>query len=145
MPSTVEERLIRTKQRPTSTGVLLVEIPHRAGRQTRAKTKVKWGVDSRREPQTAVAGSKLAPATGRPGAEMEQTAAAAEAAIAWATEAYRRAREVVALGTEAVPLAEPRVEGGGAARERAVHGVPPVWAVPGAAPAAVAGGGGNQT
>ena len=57
---------------------------------------------------------------------------------------YRRAR-AVALGTEGVPLAEPRVEGEGAARERAVHGVPPVWAVPGAAPAAVAGGGGNQT
>jgi len=123
-------------------GVLLEEIPHRAGRQTRAKTKVKWGADSRREPQTAVAGSKLAPATGRPGVEMEQTAQAAEAAIAWATEVYRRA-PAVALGTEAVPLAELRVEG--AARERAVHGVPPVWAVPGAAPAAVAGGGGNQT
>src|SRR5882724_11463714 len=121
MASTVAERLIRTKQRPTSTGVVLVEIPHRAGRQTRAKTKVKGGADSRREPQTAVAGSKLAQATGRPGVEMEQTARVAQAAIAWATEVYRRA-PAVALGV-AVLLAELRAEE--EARERAVHGVPP--------------------
>ena len=40
-----------------------------------------------------------------------------------------------------VVAAATAVEGEGAARERAVHGVRPVWA----APAAVAGGGGNQT
>ena len=121
-----------------------MEIPHRAGRQTRAKTKVKWGADSKREPQTAVAGSKLAPATGRPGVEMEQTAQVAEVAIAWATEVYRQAL-AVALGAEEAPLAEPRVEG--AARVRAVRAVPPAWAaaLAVAREAAVAGGGGNQT
>jgi len=75
---------------------------------------------------------------------MEQTAQVAEAAIAWATEVYRRA-PAVALGAEAVPLAEPpAVE---AARGRAVPEVPLVWAAALAVArgAAVAGGGGNQT
>src|SRR6266403_756525 len=98
MPSTVVERLIRTKQRRTSTVVPHAAILCRAGKRTRAKTKVKWGADSRREPQTAVAGSKLAPATGQPGVEMERTAQVAEAATAWATEVYR-------LGPVLVPRA----------------------------------------
>jgi len=68
----------------------------------------------------------------------------AEAAIAWAIVVYHQA-PAAAPREEAAPLAELRVGRAAAARARAVRGVPPVWAAPAVAPAAVAGGGGNQT
>jgi len=104
------------------------------------RIKVSGQGGSRRAPWTAVAGSNLAPATAQRAVRAGQTEQVA-AAIAWATEVFRQAL-AVAPGAEVVPLAEPRVEGAGAARERAVRGVLPVWA---ALAAAVAGGGGNQS
>jgi len=68
----------------------------------------------------------------------------AEAAIAWAIGVYHQA-PAAAPREEAAPLAELRVGRAAAARARAVRGVPPVWGAPAVAPAAVAGGGGNQT
>jgi len=67
---------------------------------------------------------------------------AAVAAIALATEAYRRAPVPV---PGAAALAELRAAKAEAARGRVVHAALPVWVAPAAvAPAAAAGGGGNH-
>src|SRR5258707_8435998 len=82
IPSTVAARLIRTKQRPTNTAVPLAAIPHRAGRQMHGRIKLSEAAANRRAAWTVAVGNRQEAWTG---------AAAEVAAIALATEVYRRA------------------------------------------------------